>query len=139
MTKKFQRHHETIQSTVDIERVIPGACVLTVTENGMGKRTPEDAYRIQGRGGKGIKLTGLSEKTGDVAGMKMVTGEEDLIAIRDDGTIIRINVDQVSIFSRAASGVKLMRVDEATRLVSVTKALRSVEESVEENGENEES
>ncbi len=121
-------------SVVDIERVIPGAYVLTVTENGMGKRTPEDAYRVQGRGGMGVKLIGLNEKTGDVAGMKMVTGEEDLIAIRDDGTIIRVNADQVSIFSRSASGVKLMRVDDETRLVSVAKAPRNDEE---ENGEDE--
>ncbi len=121
-------------SVVDIERVIPGAYVLTVTENGMGKRTPEDAYRMQGRGGMGVKLIGLNEKTGDVAGMKMVTGEEDLIAIRDDGTIIRVNADQVSIFSRSASGVKLMRVDEETKLVSVAKAPRNDEE--DENGED---
>ncbi len=121
-------------SVVDIERVIPGAYVLTVTENGIGKRTPEDAYRIQGRGGLGIKLISLNEKTGDVAGMKMVTGEEDLIAIRDDGTIIRVNADQVSIFSRSASGVKLMRVDDETRLVSVAKAPRNDED---ESGEDE--
>jgi DNA gyrase subunit A len=85
----------------------------------MGKRTPEDQYPVHHRGGKGVLATQLTEKTGDLACLKMTADGEDVMLIRDDGTIIRLPLDQVNIISRNTQGVRLMRVDEGTRVVSV--------------------
>ncbi len=105
---------------VDMVKVINGADVLTVTENGMGKRTPEEAYRGQKRGGKGIIAMQVTEKTGELCGMAMVTGEEDLLLIRDDGMVIRMPIGQISVTaSRGTQGVRLMRADEGTKVVSI--------------------
>ncbi len=115
---------------VDLLKVMPGADILTVTENGMGKRTPEDAYRGQKRGGKGIIAMQITEKTGDLCGVAMVTGDEDLLLIRDDGMVIRMPVEQISqLASRGTQGVRLMRADGGTRVVSIAIAPKA------ENGE----
>ncbi|OQB25453.1 MAG: DNA gyrase subunit A [Firmicutes bacterium ADurb.Bin182] len=106
-------------SVVDMEKVIPGADVLTISENGMGKRTPEEAYRAQRRAGKGIIAMNVTEKTGDLACMKMCKGDEDIMLVRDDGTVIRMPAEQISRISRATQGVRLMRVDEGTRVVGI--------------------
>ena len=106
-------------SVVDMVKVVKGGNVLTVTELGMGKRTPEDQYPVHHRGGKGVLATQLTEKTGDLACLKMTAEGEDVMLIRDDGTIIRLPLDQVNIISRNTQGVRLMRVDEGTRVVSV--------------------
>ncbi len=117
---------------VDMVRVLPDADVLTVTENGMGKRTPEDAYRGQKRGGKGIIAMQITEKTGDLCGIAMVTGDEDLLLIRDDGMVIRMPMEQISqTAGRGTQGVRLMRADGGTRVVSIAIAPRA------ENGEDE--
>ena len=113
-------------AVVAMVRVATDADVLTVTENGMGKRTPEDAYRGQRRGGKGIIAMQITDKTGDLCGLAMVTGEEDLLLIRDDGMVIRMPVEQISVTSgRSTQGVKLMRADEGTRVVSIAIAPRT--------------
>lgn len=104
---------------VDVEKVIPGATVLSVTENGMGKRTAEEEYRLQRRGGKGIIANKVNNKTGALCCQKMVTGQEDIMLIRDDGTVMRMNLSQVNVISRNTQGVRLMRVDEGTRITSV--------------------
>jgi DNA gyrase subunit A len=106
-------------SVVDMVKVVKGGNVLTVTELGMGKRTPEDQYPLHHRGGKGVLATQLTEKTGDLACLKMTAEGEDVMLIRDDGTIIRLPLDQVNVISRNTQGVRLMRVDEGTRVVSV--------------------
>ncbi|HWR21930.1 MAG TPA: DNA gyrase subunit A [Feifaniaceae bacterium] len=117
---------------VDLIKVVPGADILTVTENGMGKRTPEDAYRGQKRGGKGIIAMQITEKTGDLCGVAMVSGDEDLLLIRDDGMVIRMPVEQISVTAgRGTQGVRLMRADEGTRVVSIAIAPKS------ENGDSE--
>ena len=104
---------------VDVNRILPGATVLSITERGMGKRTPEAQYRVQSRGGKGVIATAITEKTGELACMKLCDGSEDIMLIRDDGTIIRLPVEQISVTARNTQGVRLMRVDEGTRVVSV--------------------
>ena len=106
-------------AVVDMVKVVKGGNVLTVTELGMGKRTPEDQYPVHHRGGKGVLATQLTEKTGDLACLKMTAEGEDVMLIRDDGTIIRLPLDQVNVISRNTQGVRLMRVDEGTRVVSV--------------------
>ncbi|MPM28610.1 DNA gyrase subunit A [bioreactor metagenome] len=106
-------------AVVDMLKVKKDGYVLTVTELGMGKRTPEDQYPLHHRGGKGVLATQLTEKTGDLACLKMSGEGEDAMLIRDDGTIIRLPLDQVNVISRNTQGVRLMRVDEGTRVVSV--------------------
>ena len=104
---------------VDMVKVVRDSTVLTVTELGMGKRTPEDQYPAHKRGGKGVFAMQLTDKTGDLACLRMAGDDEDLMLIRDDGTLMRMPLDQVSVISRNTQGVRLMRVDEGTKIVSV--------------------
>lgn len=85
----------------------------------MGKRTPEDQYPAHRRGGKGVWAMQLTDRTGDLACLRMAGDDQDLMLIRDDGTVMRMPVDQVSVISRYTQGVRLMRVDEGTRIASV--------------------
>ncbi|MBQ6692185.1 MAG: DNA gyrase subunit A, partial [Clostridia bacterium] len=110
---------EEDDEVVDVNRVIPGSTVLSITEKGMGKRTPEEQYRCQNRGGKGIIATAITEKTGALSCMRICDGSEDIMLIRDDGTIIRMSVNEISVTSRNTQGVRLMRVNEGTRVTSV--------------------
>lgn len=104
---------------VNVEKVISGQTVLSITEKGMGKRTEEAEYRSQRRAGRGLIAMNLTEKTGELVCMKMVDGAEDVMMIRDDGTLIRMNVEQIRIISRNTQGVKLMQVPEGARVASV--------------------
>ncbi|MDO4565172.1 MAG: DNA gyrase subunit A [Clostridia bacterium] len=104
---------------VDMVKVVKGSNVLTVTEHGLGKLTHESEYSAQGRGGKGMNAMKLTEKTGDLACLKMADKSVDLMLLRDDGTVIRISLDQVPVIGRATQGVRLMRVDEGTKVISV--------------------
>ena len=106
-------------AVVDMVKVAPGGFVLTVTERGMGKRTPEEQYPAHRRGGKGVWAMQLTDKTGDLACLRMAGDGEDLMLIRDDGTVMRMPLDQVSDMSRYTQGVRLMRVDEGTRVAAV--------------------
>ena len=114
---------------VDMVKVIPGGSVLTVSEKGMGKRTEEEQYRQQGRGGKGIMAMSLTERTGSLACLKMTTDEQDVMLVRDDGTVIRTPASQIPVIGRATQGVRLMRVDEGTRIACVALAPHGEEES----------
>ena len=108
--------------------------LLVVTEKGFGKRTSIDEYKIQNRGGKGILTYRISEKTGCVAGMMMVTDQDDVMLITKDGIIIRIAAKEISIIGRATKGVTLMGVGEGGEVVSVAKT-EHVEEEAEELSE----
>ena len=112
----------------DMVKVVPDATVLTVTEKGMGKRTEAEQYPMHRRGGKGVLAMMLTDKTGDLTCLKMVKGDEDLMLIRDDGTIMRMPVSQVNVIGRNTQGVRLMRVDEGTKVVSIAVAPHSEEE-----------
>ncbi len=116
---------------VDMVKIERGGQVLAVTERGMGKRTPEDQYPAHRRGGKGVWAMQLTDRTGDLACLRMVGDDQDLMLIRDDGTVMRMPVDQVSVISRYTQGVRLMRVDEGTRIASV--ALVPHQEQTDEN------
>ena len=106
-------------AVVDMVKIERGGQVLAVTERGMGKRTPEDQYPAHRRGGKGVWAMQLTDRTGDLACLRMAADDQDLMLIRDDGTVMRMPVDQVSVISRYTQGVRLMRVDEGTRIASV--------------------
>ena len=115
-------------TAVDMVKVVPDATVLTVTEKGMGKRTEAEQYPMHRRGGKGVLAMMLTDKTCDLTCLKMVKGDEDLMLIRDDGTIMRMPVSQVNVIGRNTQGVRLMRVDEGTKVVSIAVAPHSEEE-----------
>lgn len=109
--------------------------LLVVTENGFGKRTELEEYRSQTRGGKGILTYRVTEKTGEISGMKLVKEDDDIMLISSDGTIIRLNVQEISILGRATQGVTLMRMNESNKVVSIA---RIVKEEDEEDGEPDE-
>ncbi|MBE5780798.1 MAG: DNA gyrase subunit A [Clostridiales bacterium] len=103
---------------VDINKV-DKAYVLTLSEKGYGKLTRAEEYGVQNRGGMGIRTLNITDKTGSVAGLKLVDGEEDLVLIDEGGTIIRIPASQVSILSRLTQGVRLMRVGAGNRVAAL--------------------
>ena len=106
-----------------VEIVTAGKRLLTVSENGQGRRTDFEDYRIQNRGGKGIQ----NYKNGEVAGIKAVMDDDDVILISDDGVIIRINVGEINVQSRYAAGVRVMRIGEGNRVVNLAVAPRSAD------------
>jgi DNA gyrase subunit A len=108
---------------------IENTSLLVVTENGFGKRTELDEYRVQTRGGKGILTYRITEKTGRVAGMKIVNEDDDIMLISSDGTIIRMKASEISMLGRATQGVTLMRRnDEDVKVVGVTRIISEDEE-----------
>ncbi len=93
--------------------------LLVIMENGFGKRTDLKEYRLQGRGGSGIKTAKITEKTGDLVGIKILTGhEEDLIVISQRGQVIRTKVNSIPKLSRSAQGVRIMRLGEGDKIAS---------------------
>ncbi|MHC5228401.1 DNA gyrase subunit A [Enterococcus sp. LJL99] len=93
--------------------------VLVLTENGYGKRTKASEYPVKGRGGKGIKTANITAKNGPLAGLTTVRGDEDILVITNKGVIIRFNVDSVSQTGRATLGVRLMRMEEEAKVVTM--------------------
>ena len=122
-------------SVVGMRVAKPDTQVLVISENGYGKRTPISEYKQQRRGGIGILTLRVTEKTGDMCMLRVVDGSEDLMLINDAGIIIRMAVSEISVFGRDTQGVKLMNVDEDTRVVSV--ALVYPDEDNDENGNEE--
>ena len=116
---------------VSMARVREGASLLTVTDKGYGKRTELDAYRIQNRGGFGLLNYKTGEEKGYVCGIKVVDETDDIILISNDGIIIRIRCADVRIMGRYATGVKVMKVAEESRVVSFTRAEHDEEAKVE--------
>ena len=102
--------------------------LLTVTENGFGKRTQTEEYRKQARGGKGIITMKTTERNGAVVGVLPVTDEDDLMIITDGGKIIRLRVKDLSIIGRNTQGVRLINLDEQEKLVGVARAVKREEE-----------
>ena len=107
---------------VDMCPVFPDMKVLSITENGYGKLTEIDEYRVQSRGGKGIKAMNLTPKTGRLTCQLLADEAEDILLITDDGTIIRTPVSSISTLGRNTQGVRLMRVAEESKVVCVARA-----------------
>ena len=105
---------------IGMEPIVRGgkATLLAITENGFGKRTDLDEYRVQNRGGKGVITYKITPKTGDIIGIKVVNGDEDVMLITDTGTIIRLKVAEISILGRSTQGVTLMRTNDG-KVVSI--------------------
>ena len=108
-------------TVVGMEPIIPGgkATLLTITENGFGKRTETDEYRVQNRGVRGVITYKITPKTGNIVGIRIINGDEDIMLVTDTGTIIRLKVDEVSILGRATQGVTLMRTNDGGKVVSI--------------------
>ena len=103
-------------SVIGMESIVSGikGTLLAITENGFGKRTELDEYRVQNRGGRGVITYKITPKTGDIVGIRIATDEEDVMLITDNGTVIRLNVRDISILGRATQGVTLMRTNDET-------------------------
>ncbi len=106
---------------VGMEAVAPHTQILTVTQNGYGKRSPASDYRIQNRGGTGIFTVKRTEKTGDVIGIKTVTDEDELMVISDRGKIIRLRTGDIPVQGRSTQGVRLIALEKGERVVAVAK------------------
>lgn len=109
--------------------------LLAITENGFGKRTELDEYRVQTRGGKGVITYKITSKTGDIVGVRIANENQDVMMITDKGTLIRIGVKEVSILGRATQGVTLMRTNDGGKVVSIETI--SDEEKLEDDEETE--
>ena len=103
--------------------------LITITENGYGKRTPFDDFRVKGRGGMGVTCHNLTDKTGLLAGIASVDDNDDLMMITNAGTIIRTPVSQINTYSRTAAGVIVMRLGEGQTLVGFTKVAHEEQEA----------
>ena len=119
-------------AVVDMCPVFPDMKVLSITENGYGKLTEIDEYRVQSRGGKGIKAMNLTPKTGRLTCQLLADEAEDILLITDDGTIIRVPVGSISTLGRNTQGVRLMRVAEESKVVCVARAEAEEEPEEEE-------
>lgn len=107
--------------------------VLVVTENGYGKRTVASEYTLKKRGGKGVKTSNISEKSGKLAGILAIESlEEDLMLMTDQGVVIRISVESISQSSRATLGVRMIRLDDGAIVSSITKLIKSEGEEAAE-------
>ena len=115
---------------IGMEPIIAGskATLLAITENGFGKRTELDEYRVQTRGGKGVITYKITPKTGKLIGIRIATDDEDAMLITNNGTIIRIKVKDISILGRSTQGVTLMRTSEDCKVVSIETLIPENEE-----------
>jgi DNA gyrase subunit A len=123
---------------IGMEVCIENVDLLVVTENGFGKRTELEEYRDQTRGGKGVLTYKVTEKTGKIAGMKLVSVQDEIMLISSDGTIIRLNVNDISVLGRATQGVTLMRMNEGINVVTIARIINDENEEILEEEENEE-
>ena len=112
------------------------ATLLTITENGFGKRTELEEYRVQNRGGRGVLTYKITPKTGNIVGIRIVTGAEDVMLITDTGTLIRLNSGEISVLGRSTQGVTLMRTNEG-KVVSIEAIYPEPEELDEEESSEE--
>lgn len=122
---------------VDMIVLKPETKILTISENGYGKRSSRDDYRLQGRAGKGIKAGVFNDKTGNLVSLKQISQNEDLMLISDNGTIIRIHSDEISEFGRDTLGVRVMKMSNKEKVVSVAITPReedAPEPQYDENG-----
>ena len=120
---------------IDAGRMKEDHSVLIISENGFGKRTPVEDYRPQTRGGIGIKTMNVTEKTGYVCGMKIVAGDEDFMLISDANSVIRMDTAEIPSIGRTTQGVRVMRLDDDSRVVTL--ALLPKEEDAPEEASEE--
>ncbi len=125
--------------TIDPDDYIIGMCIandegklLTISENGYGKRTELSEYKCQNRGGKGMMTYRTSEETGNIAGMSIVTPDDDIMLITSDGVIIRMDSEEISTYGRVTKGVRVIRLAEGVKVLTVENVKKDNEENEEE-------
>ena len=106
--------------------------ILVVSENGYGKRSSLEDYRITNRGGKGVKTISITDKTGNLVSIKNVTDEDDLMIINKSGVAIRLAVEDLRVMGRATQGVRLINLKGNDSIAAVAKVMREDEEDIEE-------
>lgn len=122
---------------VDMIVIKPNYDILTVTSKGYGKRSSETEYRTQGRNGKGVMAGIFNDKTGRLVNLKQVLPQEDIILVTNNGTLIRMHADTISVIGRNTQGVRFMKLHDNENVVSVTTSERETDEDIDdENGEN---
>ena len=114
-----------------------GKYILTITENGYGKKSSLDDYRITARGGKGVKTVNITDKTGNLVCMRSVEGNEDCMIMTDNGIMIRISLEQVSVYGRGAQGVRVISVKDDTKVSAVSIIEPEPEEPIDAASETE--
>ena len=120
---------EDDDEVIGMQLTCQGEYLLFVSENGYGKRTSVSEFKIQNRGGKGVKCYNIIEKTGNVVGMKAIDTQDEIMMITTEGIIIRINCADISVLGRITSGVKLMNIsEEHISVASITKVRETAEE-----------
>lgn len=120
-------------AVIGMESIVEGskATLLSITENGFGKRTELDEYRLQSRGGRGVMTYKITPKTGNIVGIRIASSDEDVMLITDTGTVIRLRVADISILGRVTQGVTLMRTTHEGKVVSI-ETIEGYEEKEEE-------
>ncbi len=126
---------DVTEEVVDLIKVDPEKEILTVTANGYAKRTRLSDYRLQGRRGKGVKAGVFNDKTGKVVALRLVTEENDILAISQDGVMIRTHADTINLVGRNSLGVRLMKVGKKDTVVSVSVVDREADEEIVETEE----
>ncbi|MCX6126615.1 MAG: DNA gyrase subunit A, partial [Proteobacteria bacterium] len=124
------RFGEEEDAVIGMEVIEGESSILTVCENGFGKRSPLDEYRQQTRGGKGIYTIKVSERNGMVVGILQVGENDDLMIMTSGGNIVRFNVNELGVISRHTQGVRLINVDEGEKVISVCKVIQFEGEEV---------
>ena len=118
---------------VDMTVVKPGTQIVTVSEKGYGKRSDVDEYRLQSRGGKGIKAGVFNSKTGKLVALKQSIADDDIMLIADNGVIIRTPISQISSLSRVSQGVRLMRLKDDNKIVGVALVKKEEEQTISDD------
>ena len=123
-------------TVVGMEIVDPntkGAQILTVTENGYGKRTPTEEYRVQGRGGSGIMTMKITDKNGPVVAVRQVLDNDEIIIASNQGKVIRTRVSEISEVGRVAQGVRLIHLEQGEAVGAVAKIVEKDDEDAKED------
>ena len=113
--------------------------ILVVSENGYGKRSDLEDYRVTNRGGKGVKTISITDKTGELVAIKNVTDQDDLMIINKSGIAIRLPVEDLRVMGRATQGVRLINLKNNDQIAAVAKVMKIEDEEMEETEESTES
>ncbi len=111
---------------------LPLDSLLIVSENGLGKRTYLDEFTVQHRGGKGVKCYKITEKTGNVVGVKAVNDDHEIMMITTEGVIIQLRMEDISTLGRITSGVKMMNLDDDVKIAKIAKVREKISDGDQE-------
>ena len=111
---------------VGMQLASQGDSLLIASENGLGKRTPMDEFTVQKRGGKGVKCYKITDKTGDVVGVKAVNDDNEIMMITTEGIIIQLRVQEISTLGRITSGVKLINLKDGVKVAQIAKVREKI-------------